>query len=56
MEENGLKKDDDRQEDGTDVLKDYGFGIVAYFDILFSLVVIFSILSLFSFALMFLYK
>lgn len=56
LEENGLKKDDDRKEDGSDVLKDYGFGIVAYFDILFSLFVIFCVLSIFSMALIFIYK
>jgi len=38
------------------VLKDYGFGIVAYFDILFSLFVIFCVLSIFSLSLIFLYK
>lgn len=56
LEENGIKKEDDRLADGSDVLKDYGFGIVAYFDILFSLFVLFSILSIFSMALIFLYK
>jgi len=56
LEENGLRKDNDRKDDGSDVLKDYGFGIVAYFDILFSLFVIFSVLSIFSMALIFLYK
>jgi hypothetical protein len=56
LEENGIKKDDDRKEDGSDVLKDYGFGIVAYFDILFSLFVIFCVLSIFSMSLIFLYK
>ena len=38
------------------MLKDYGFGIVAYFDILFSLFVIFCVLSIFSMSLIFLYK
>jgi len=56
LEENGILKDDDRKEDGSDVLKDYGFGIVAYFDILFTLFIIFCVLSIFSMSLLFLYK
>ena len=56
LEENGILKDDDRKEDGSDVLKDYGFGIVAYFGILFSLFLIFCVISIFSLALIFLYK
>ena len=40
----------------SDLLNEYGFGIVAYFDLLFKLFLIFCVISLFAIALMIFYK
>lgn len=55
-EENGVTEDDEVQENERgemyNPLNDYGFGIVAYFNILFSLFLILFVISFFAACLM----